>query len=207
MAIDEHTGTHFDAPSHFIPPADTRLPNAGELGELSTDRVPIDQLVGPAAVIDVSDLSEGGRDGESPHVTRERILRWEAEHGELRPGDVVLLRGDWDRFYLEGSDGDSYSRGPMLLGEGQGWPSPDAEAVIHLDERGVRCLGTDGASIGGADEGESAHVAGLARGMVYVEALCDLKRLPPRGAFFVFLPIKVRDGTGGPGRAIALLPG
>ena len=206
LAIDEHTGTHFDAPSHFIPPAGSGLPNEGALGEVSTDQVEVTQLVGPAAVLDVSDLSEGGRYGESPKVTRERVQEWERNHGELAPGDVVLLRGDWDRHYLPGEAGDAYSRAALVSGDGQGWQAPTAEAVTHMFERGVRCLGTDGVSIGASEDGEPAHVAGLSRGMAYVEALANLRKLPPRGAFFIFLAIKVRGGTGGPGRAVALLP-
>lgn len=69
----------------------------------------------------------------------------------------------------------------------------------------MRLLGTDGASVGAADDGASAHLAGLGRGMVYVEALCRLRELPSRGATFLFLPIKVARGTGGPGRALAFL--
>jgi kynurenine formamidase len=204
--MDEHTGTHFDAPSHFIPPPDSGLENAGPLGEVSTDMVPVEQLIGRAAVVDVSDLSHGGPPGKSPRISAERLEEWERAHGRFEPGEIVLLRGDWDRFYLPASEGDAYARAALVTGEGQGWPAPSAEAVNHLLERGVRCLGTDGVSIGAADDGEPAHVAGLSAGMVYVEALANLSELPSRGSLFIFLPIKVKQGTGGPGRAIALVP-
>lgn len=102
--------------------------------------------------------------------------------------------------------GSRYVSDPLVAESRHGWPSPTAEAVRRLLDRGVRCLGTDGVSIGAVDDGEPAHTAGLANGMTFIEALCNLEALPPRGAFFLFLPIKVRGGTGGPGRAIAFLP-
>ncbi|HVT66435.1 MAG TPA: hypothetical protein VHF26_01705 [Trebonia sp.] len=70
----------------------------------------------------------------------------------------------------------------------------------------MRCVGTDGLSIGAADDGSAAHLAALPQGMTVVEALCGLGQLPPRGAWFLFLPIRLEDGTGGPGRALAVLP-
>jgi hypothetical protein len=70
----------------------------------------------------------------------------------------------------------------------------------------VRCVGTDGFSIGAAEGGQAVHLAALPRGMAVVEALHDLGQLPPRGAWFLFLPIRLVNGTGGPGRALAVLP-
>jgi hypothetical protein len=70
----------------------------------------------------------------------------------------------------------------------------------------ARCVGTDGFSIGPADAGASAHLARLPHGMTFVEALAGLRRLPPRGAWFLFLPIRLAGGTGSPGRALAVLP-
>lgn len=205
LLIDEHTGTHFDAPSHFVPPPGSDLPGAARAGAVGNEDAALEQLMGPAAVVDVTDLCDGGTPGVSPRVEAERLRAWEAEHGRLAPGDMVLLHGGWDRHYRPGADGARYVQDP-LRGAAPGWPAPTAEAVELLDARGVRFLGTDGTSIGAADDGRPAHVAGLARGMLYVEALCRLDRLPARGATFLFLPIKVRDATGGPGRAVAFLP-
>jgi kynurenine formamidase len=87
-----------------------------------------------------------------------------------------------------------------------GWPAPTPAAVEWLHERGVRCVGTDGLSIGPAADGAPTHLAGLSRGMGFVEALTGLRTLPPRGAWFLFLPIRLVNGTGGPGRAIGVLP-
>ncbi len=75
-----------------------------------------------------------------------------------------------------------------------------------LLERGVRCVGTDAPSMGSTHDGGPVHVEGLGAGAVFVEALCHLDRLPPRGAFFCFAPILLARGTGAPGRAFAWVP-
>lgn len=206
LLIDEHTGTHVDAPNHFTPPPDSGLANAGPLAEESTDLIPLEELIGPAAVVDITDLSQQGEIGRSPRIEAERLAAWEEEHGPFHSDEVVLLHSGWDRHYRSGSAGSAYAYEPLVERSRHGWPSPTGEAVDYLVERGIRCLGTDGVSIGAVDDGEPAHVAGLSKGMRFVEALCNLDTLPPRGAFFVFLPIKVSGGTGGPGRAIAFLP-
>jgi kynurenine formamidase len=205
--MDEHCGTHFDAPTHFIPPPDSGLAQAGEWGSQSGDQVPLEDLMGPAAVIDVSDLCGRGGDGRSPWIDVEHVQRWEACHGSLGRGEVVLFRTGWDRYYLPGEAGDLYAVRPLVHGQGPGWPAPRAETVRYLHERGIVCLGIDAPSIGAAHDGASAHVEGLGRGMRYVELLTRLEELPPRGAFFLFLPVKVAGSTGGPGRAVAFLPG
>lgn len=205
--IDEHTGTHFDAPNHFVPPPGSGLPWAGPAGEETGDRVPVRDLMGPAVVVDASELAGQGNDGESPWITRAFLESWERREGSLAPDDVVLLRTGWDRKYLAGPEGDAYSRAPLVHGRGPGWPAPEAAAIVHLFERGVRCVGIDAPSIGASHLGAPAHQEGLSRRMRYVEELTGLDKLPTRGAFFLFLAPKVAGATGGPGRAIALLPG
>ncbi len=204
--VDEHCGTHFDAPTHFIPPPDSNLPWASEMGLQTGDKVPLQGLCGPAVTVDVTALSGQGAPGESPWITAEHLWAWEREHGPIQPGEVVLLYTGWDRHYVPGPQGDAYSRGPLLYRQGPGWPAPNVEAVLYLHEHGVRCLGIDAPSIGATHEGVPAHQEGLSRGMRYVELLTGLQQLPPRGAYFIFLPVKVAGSTGGPGRAIALLP-
>jgi kynurenine formamidase len=205
--IDEHCGTHFDAPTHFIPPPDSQLPWAGEFGLQTGEKVPVEDLIGPAAVLDLTSLHGQGAPGESPWITEEHIEEWEGHHGGIQPGEVVLLHTGWDRYYIEGAEGDAYCRGPLLFKQGTGWPAPSVGAVLYLCERGVRCLGIDAPSIGAVHDGVPAHQEGLSRGMRYIEQLTNLQLLPSRGAYFLFLPVKVAGSTGGPGRAIALLPG
>jgi kynurenine formamidase len=103
----------------------------------------------------------------------------------------------------EGSD---YVLNPFLLQKGPGWPTPGIPALQLLLDRGVTTIGLDGVSVGASHEGVPPHVFGLGRGMMYVELLANLKEVPPRGAFFIFLPIKIQGGSAGPGRAVALVP-
>jgi kynurenine formamidase len=203
--IDEHCGTHFDAPTHFIPPPDSGLPWAGEKGLQTGEQVPLQELAGPAAAIDLRALKDQGKPGESPWIRVEHLQRWEDQHGPVQPGEVVLFLTGWDQYYLQGPAGDSYCLKPLMRQQGPGWPAPDADAVSYLYERGVRCLGIDTPSMGAVHDGAPVHYEGLSRGMRYVEMLTGLERLPARGAYFIFLPVKVAGSTGGPGRAIALV--
>jgi kynurenine formamidase len=205
--IDEHTGTHFDAPTHFVPPADSGLPWAGPAGAETGDQVPVRDLMGPAVVVDATELAGHCDNGESPWITRSFLEGWEEREGPFAPGDVALLRTGWDRRYLAGSAGDGYSREALIARRGPGWPAPEPAAILFLHERGVRCVGIDAPSIGASHLGAPAHQEGLSRRMRYVEELTGLDQLPTRGAFFLFLGPKVAGATGGPGRAIALLPG
>ena len=206
LTLDEHCGTHFDAPTHFIPPPGSGLPFASDLGRQTGDTVPLDRLMGPAATIDVTGLTGHGEGGVSPEITPDLVERWEAEHGVLQAGEVVLFRSDWDARYLPMPDGAGFVLDPVQLQRGPGWPTPGIPCLQLLLDRGVGTLGLDGASVGAAHDGAPPHQYGLGRGLLYIELLANLKKLPPRGAFFLFLPIKVQGSTGGPGRAIAIVP-
>ncbi|MGW1198561.1 cyclase family protein [Streptomyces sp. NPDC002536] len=209
LALDEHTGTHFDAPSHFIPQADSGLPYAGEWGAVSADRVPLSQLNGPAAVVDVSALTgSAGEAAVSPLVTVDHITAWEDAHGELTAGDVVLFRSGWDSRYRRGPAGQAYAHDVIVTGRGDAWPAPDVATIELLLDRGVRCTGIDAPSIAPV-QGKlpvEVHVTGLGAGAVFVEGLAGLDALPPRGAWFCFLPVKLEGATGAPGRAVAWVP-
>ncbi|QYJ16021.1 Kynurenine formamidase [Rubrobacter xylanophilus DSM 9941] len=207
IVIDEHCGTHFDAPTHFVPPEGSGLPYASELGDETGDRVPVEELMGPAAVVDVRSLAGEGKPGISPFIEPGHVEAWEREHGALREGEVVLFRTGWDRFYVEGEEGRGYMEGALVTGDLPGWPAPSPQCVLYLHERGVKTIGIDAPSIGSAHDGVPVHQEGLSRGMRYVEILTNLGELPARGAFFVFLPLKIAGSSGGPGRAIAFLPG
>lgn len=205
LVIDEHCGTHFDAPPHFIPPAASGLPWAGEAGSEYGHQVPLGDLSGPAVVIDVRHLNEGAQPGISPFVTAEHIKAWEAQHGALQPGEIVLLRTGWDQHYVAGPAGQAYSFGALVTQQTPGWPSPDPSVPEYLLSRGVPCLGVDTPSVGAAHEGAPVHRVGLSQRIRYIELLAGLGQLPLRGAYFMFLPLKIEGSTGGPGRAIAWL--
>jgi kynurenine formamidase len=205
LMLAEHTGTHFDAPTHWVPPPGSGLPGAGPAGATSTDRVPLEQLSGAAIVVDVAATVGRAEPGESPRVEAAELEAFEAEHGRFQAGEIVLLRTGWDGHWVEGPAGRAYVV-DCVFGRSPAWPAPTAEAVELLADRGVRCLGVDTPSVGACEDGYPAHFAGLSRGLVYVEGLARLGELPPRGALFLFLPVSLRGGSGAPGRAVALLP-
>lgn len=187
----EHGGTHLDAPIHFAE------------GRWTADEIPLDRLRGPAAVIDVSGPAEADRDLliGVPHLQAD-----EAVHGRIPDGAVVLLRTGWGRYW---PDAERYlgtaARGDV---EHLHFPGLSGEAARWLvAERKIRGVGIDTASI---DRGQSkdfrAHrVLGEADALIF-ENLADIDAVPARGAVFVGLPMKIRGGSGGPLRAIALLP-
>ena len=201
VIFDEHTGTHFDAPSHFLEhPVHPTDPHNG-------DDVPPEQFMGPAAVIDVTALRTSTvPDGHSPRIEPEHVTTWETKHGTLSAGDIVLFRSDWDEHYVPVSrGGHQYVTDAVTHGRGTAWPAPSPATMELLLARGVQCVGTDGASMGPAEDGAPTHVTGLAGGMVFIECLANLRSVPARGAVFVFLPVKIARSSGGPGRAVAFV--
>jgi isatin hydrolase len=206
ITLDDHCGTHVDAPSHFIPPRDSGLPHAGPLGSQSGEQIPLADLMGPAAVVDVMSLASAGAPGASPWITPDDLRAWEAREGLFRRGEIVLLHTGWDRYYVPWPEGRAYAYDPVVTRTGPGWPAPSAEAVEYLHARGVVTLGIDAPSVGAVHDPMTPHYAGLERGMRYVENLTALDRLPARGAYFIFLPLRVEGASGCPGRAIAVLP-
>lgn len=207
ITIFEHCGTHFDAPVHSIPPSDSGLPYANEFGDVYGDMIELSRLQGPAVVVDTRPLSsENGVNGESPLVTADFIKAWERENGSIEPGDAVLLRTDWDRFYVPWPEGSRYLQDPFRLRTCPAWPAPAVDALLYLHDRGVTLLCVDAPSLGAAQDIGSVHYEGLGRGMQFVEALGNLGALPTRGSFFAFLPLRIAHSSGSPGRAFAYLP-
>ena len=138
-------------------------------------------------------------------ITPEVIRRYEKEHGELRPGDVVIFRSGWsDRYVRPFPQGDACMADP-LNGKAEGWPAPGPEAVLYLAGKGVRCVATDGPTLGGAEPKRAlmTYWALGSRGMVGVEYLTNLGQVPGR-AYLLFAAMKIRGCHGGPGRALAL---
>jgi kynurenine formamidase len=205
LLIDEHIGTHFDAPSHFIPLPDSGIEHAGPAGEITGEKLDLRKVMGPAAVVDLRFLCDQGTDGDSPFILPKHIQAWEKTYGEIQENEIVLFYTGWDKYYLPGKTGRAWAYDPLMKKQGSGWPSPDVDVMQYLYEKGVRCVGTDGASMGSTQNGAPVHFYGLGKGMVYLEALCNLGQLPPRGSHFIFLPIKIKCSSGGPGRAIALV--
>lgn len=205
LAIDEHTGTHIDAPTHFIPPPSSGLDYANEWGEVSVDQLPLEQLVGQACVIDAP-TDQDVSPGRSPLYEPEHIEAWEATHHRLGSGDVVLFRSGWDARYVEGAENRRYAYTVFVQAAEPGWPAPSEATMELLVSRGVTLVGTDGPTMGPAQGGRDVHLIGLGAGTCFIECMANLHELPPTGAWLVFLPLKIVNGTGAPGRAIAFVP-
>jgi kynurenine formamidase len=207
LSIEEHVGTHCDAPAHFIPHEKHGLPHSTPYGGVTVEQLELEQFMGPAAVIDVTHLTDTGEPGQSPIISIDDIRQWEEQHGKISPGDVVLLRTDWtDRHYRKAPEGNRFAYDPIIAKSAPAWPAPDAETMTYLVDQGVRCVGIDNNSMGPLQADAEPHWAGLGRGTVFVERMTNLRLLPPRGALFLFLPIKIEGGSGAPGRAIGLVP-
>ena len=198
---DEHLGTHMDAPGHYVPSSNGSPSVIG----ITTDQIPLTSLIGPAAVIDVTGLVGMAAPGTSPEIVPDHILAWEAKYGRLEPGDMVLFYSGWSTRYLPGELGRSYAWNPILCKNEPSWPGLNEAAMQLLADRGVKLVGTEAGGPGVSERDARTHQIGLGSGMVFIERLTNLHLLPPRGAAFCFMPVHWAEGSGAPGRAIALL--
>jgi kynurenine formamidase len=193
LTMDEHTGTHFDVPRHFLPDS-----------PIYTEHVPLETFVGPARVIDVP--ASDARPGHSPLFGTSVLTAHEALAGTIPAGSVVLFRSGWsEERYRRWPEGRSYLADPVA-GRAPGWPAPEPGLIEALSDRGVEVVGTDSPSIGATHAPVPAHVAALSRGIMPIENLTNLSALPVSGSTFLFLPLRLLGGSGGPGRAIGLIP-
>ncbi len=206
LVIDGNNGTQLDVPPHSIPLPETNLPNAGILGRMFTDKVAVWQFGGEACVVDCRDLLDSAPPGESPLVTRDRIIAWEKKHRPLGPGDVVLFRSDYtDKYYKPLPAGRRFIA-DALEAKAPAWPDPDPDCMDYLGSRKVMTLGTDSASMGPLPNlAEPTHLAGLKYGMVWTESATNLGKLPDTGAFYCMIGPKHADGFYSEGRAFGVV--
>jgi len=192
ISAAEHGGTHLDAPAHFAE------------GKHTTDQIPIGQLVGPACVIDVSRQAEGDRDYR---VNPADLEAWERAHGPIPEGAIVLLRSGWgsrwpDRLRYLGTAKTGATAVPELH-----FPGIHPDAARWLVARRVRAVGIDTPSI---DFGQSTtfdtHQILFAADIPAFENVAHLSAVPATGAFVIALPMKIKGGSGGPLRIVAVLP-
>ena len=186
----EHGGTHMDAPIHFAE------------GKTTADAVPLDRLMGPALVLDITDESARNVDAL---LGVQHLEAFERAHGPIREGAMVLVRTGWSsrwpnrKAYL----GDDTPGDTQHLH----FPGISGEAAAALVQRRVGAVGIDTASI---DNGPShdfmAHRTLMAADIPAFENLTGLEALPPRGAYVIALPMKIAGGSGGPLRVVAMLP-
>lgn len=193
IRLGEHTGTHFDAPVHWITGA--QLPNN------TLDKIPAGKLVGPACVIDCSREA-----AENPDflLTREFVLAWEDQHGKIQPGSWLLMRTDWSK--RQGRDAflNMDANGSHTPGF-----TPDCVRFLAFERAvlgvGVECVGTDAGQAAAFDPPFPAHNVMQGSGRFGLASLANLDQLPPTGAIVIVAPLKIVDGSGSPMRALALV--
>ena len=193
LHLGEHTGTHFDAPVHWI--------TGRDLPDNTLDTIPARRLIGPACVIDISREAAADPDFLLMH---EHILAWEAEHGRIPAGAWVLLRSDWSK---RQTAEEFLNVGP----DGPHTPGPHLSAVELLVSRdvlgfGVETVGTDAGRAGTFDPPFPCHTLMHGAGKYGLASLCNVDRLPPTGAIVIAAPLKIVDGSGSPVRVLALTP-
>jgi kynurenine formamidase len=188
----DHGGTHLDAPRHFAE------------GRQSADEVPLERLIGPACVIDVSAAASADPDYL---LQVSDIEAWEAEHGRIEAGCIVLLNTGYARFWPDRED----YLGTSLRGtegvENLHFPGYSEASARVLAERGIAAAGIDTASI---DYGQSkdflVHRFLYARNIPGFENVAGLDALPPTGAYVIALPMKIAAASGAPLRMIGFTP-
>jgi kynurenine formamidase len=189
----EHGGTHIDAPIHFA------------AGRQTVDRIPLNRLMAPAAVLDVSAASAGNVDYQ---VTVQDLQRWEGTNGELPRGIILLLRTGFSARWPDAARylGTAERGGAAVAKLHFPGLHPDAARWL-LANRSVAAVGIDTASI---DYGQSTlfetHRALNEQNVPAFENLTALERLPPTGSHVVALPMKIANGSGAPLRAVAIVP-
>ncbi len=191
FSAPEHGGTHLDAPIHFSATGRT------------VEQIPLEQLIAPAVVIDISARAAADRDAL---LLPDDVLAHERAHGTIPAGALVLLRTGWDKHWGDrlAYFGDSTPGDASKLH----FPGYGAEAAkLLVEERRVAGLGVDSPSI---DHGPSkdflVHRTVAASNAIGLENLKGLDQLPAVGALLIALPMKIAKGSGGPVRVVGLLP-
>jgi len=192
FTMGEHTGTHFDAPIHWL--------SGKDLPDNAVDTIPVKNFIAPAAVIDCSRAAAGKPDFL---MTLATVEAWEREHGRIERGSWLLLRTDWSKKpYLDYAG---------LREDGAHTPGPSPEVVKWLvEERDVHGFGTETI---GTDAGQAqhfnppfpAHFYMHGRGRYGLQCLTNLDQLPPKGAVIIAAPLKIKQGSGSPLRVLALM--
>ena len=185
VAVDEHFGTHLDAPAHFAK------------GGWSVDQIPVERLYRPGIRIDVSAKAAGNPDYL---VTPQDVRAFESAHGRIPEGTIALVATGWDRFWPDRA---------RYMNEREGvkhFPGLSADAVALLArDRRVAGIGIDTPSI---DHGPSktfeAHKVSMALNVFHIENAAHLTGLPASGFTVLVAPLDIAGGSGAPTRVFAV---
>jgi len=188
----EHGGTHLDSPVHFAK------------GRHSVDEIPLEQLMGSAVVVDVTKQCAGNPDYL---ISVADLQNWERQNGRIADGTILLLRTGFGKFYPDrkkylGTD----ERGADAVAKLH-FPGLDPQAARWLTQnRRIKAVGLDTASI---DYGQStlfeSHRVLFEKNIPAFENVANLDQLPVKGFSVIALPMKIKSGSGGPLRIVALL--
>ncbi len=194
IACGEHTGTHFDAPIHWV--------TGKDYANHSTDTISPDRFVGPACVIDAVAQT---REDPDFLLTPDHVRAWESDHGEIPAEAWVLLRTDWSKRSDPVEFLNIHDDGPHSPG-----PHPDTVKFL-VEERDVRgfgneTVGTDAGQAGGFDPPFPCHTLMHGANKFGLASLTNLDQLPATGAVLIAAPLKIVNGSGSPLRVLALAP-
>ena len=186
----EHGGTHLDAPAHFAK------------GKWPVDQIPLENLTGEAVVIDVSEKSLKDPDYQ---FTVEDIERWEKENNMIPDNSILFFHTGFGSYYPDalkylGTDERGVGAVAKLHFPGI---HPDAASWL-VKNRKIKAVGLDAASV---DYGQSkdfkTHQVLYEQNIPGFENVANLEKLPVKGAYIIALPMKIKNGSGGPLRIIA----
>lgn len=191
FSCNEHTGTHFDAPVHWVTGKD--VPDG------SVDTIDPSGFVRPACIMDFTKETSADEDFV---LTDAHIKAWEKEHGDIPAGAWAVFHTGWSK-----RSGADYIN---LRDDGAHHPGPDAGAIRHLIARdvigfGVETIGTDAGQGGAFDPPYPAHALLHGAGKYGLQCLRNLELLPPTGAVIAASPLKIKAGSGSPLRVVALV--
>jgi len=193
IACGEHTGTHFDAPIHWV--------TGKDYANNATHNIPVDRFVGPACVIDVALPAQRNPDYL---VTRETVEEWEKRYGRIPPHAWVLIRTDW-----------SHRKGAReflnIAADGPHTPGFHPQAVPFLAKErdilgvGVETVGTDAGQAARFEPMFPCHTIMHGSNRFGLASLINLDQLPPTGAVVIAPPLKIVNGSGSPLRVLAFV--
>jgi len=190
----EHTGTHFDAPVHWV--------SGRDLPDNTVDKIPAARFIGPACVIDVTASVEGDADYL---LTPNGVLEWESRHGRIPKSAWVLLRTGWSKR----TDPEAYINKKADGPHTPGWSKECSQLLAHERDVlgvGVETVGTDAGRAATFDPPFSNHYIMHGSGKFGLASLCNLDLLPATGAIVIAAPLKIVGGSGSPVRVIAIAP-
>ena len=194
MHLGEHTGTHFDAPVHWV--------TGKDLADNTTDTIPARKFIGPACVIDVTADVERNPDFL---LTSERVRAWEGQYGQIPAGAWVLMRSGWSKrttreaFLGVSPDG---AHTPGIAKECSEFLAKQRDVLGF----GTETVGTDAGQAGTFDPPFPNHATMHGNGKFGVTSLINLDQLPPVGAVVIAAPLKIVGGSGSPLRVLAITP-